>query len=162
MKEQRLRWWGQVGIFLVVLALAAPVLAQDPPSGKTEKSEGTGETTKSLEESIGGITLCKPGECCPPTMAKKITIGVATLVILVGTFFFFTMLMQRRFIRQRRNATLGKHLGISLSLFITSLGLGALVYLITSCWPPEFWVWIGFVGGVWLLHLIYTMAAVRD
>lgn len=104
---------------------------------------------------------CDEGGCCPPTTAQKVFIGVGDIAILLLTLFLFVGLMERRFINTDRSAQLGRHLGISLSLFLTAIGVGALAYLVTGCWPPEFTLWVVFAGVVWVIHGLYTLIAVR-
>lgn len=106
-------------------------------------------------------TECVEGECCPPTTAQKVFIGVGDIAMLLLTLFLFVGLMERRFINTDRSAQYGRHLGISLSLFLTAIGVGALAYLVTGCWPAQFTLWVVFAGVVWLIHGIYTLIAVR-
>lgn len=106
-------------------------------------------------------TECDEGGCCPPTTAQKVFIGLGDVAILLLTLFLFVGLMERRFINTDRSAQFGRHLGISLSLFLTAVGVGALAYLVTGCWPAEFTLWVVFAGVVWVIHGLYTLVAVR-
>lgn len=133
---------------------AVPPVSTEPPA--TAPSGGT--------VVAGGHALdtaCEDGGCCPPTAAQKVFIGVGDVAILIITFFLFVGLMERRFINTDRSSQLGRHLGMSLSLFLTAIGVGALAYLVTGCWPPEFTLWVAFAGVVWVLHGLYTLIVVR-
>lgn len=100
--------------------------------------------------------------CCPPTLGQKAFIGAGSLALLVILLFLFVKIIQLHYIKTGRNPQVGQHAGISLSLFLGSLGMAAIVLLVTKCWPPEFWIWVAFAGGVWLLHAIYTMVVSRS
>lgn len=163
MKDRRML---AVGVLVSGSALAqdpVPPVTPDPipatPVPATPDPIPSGPPPATLADSQG---FCQPGECCPPTTAQKLFIGVGDLGILVVTFLLFVRLMERRFINDGRSATMGRNVGISLSLFLTSLGMAALAYLVTGCWPPEFTLWVAFAGVVWALHGLYTLIVVRS
>ena len=89
-------------------------------------------------------------------------IGVGTLALVVVCYFLLVRLMERRYILQDRNAKLGRHLGFSLTIFMSSLGFVALVYLVTGCLHSKFLLWLGFAAALWIVHGIYTLVAVRN
>lgn len=121
---------------------------------------GSGEE-ESLAELIGS-SICPAGECCPPSTQEKVMIGVGFLTLLVLLFFLLVRVFERRFIAQDRNSMLGRHLGISLTVVLTALGTAGLAYWLTDCWHSSYWVGLAVLGGAWLIHLIYTLAIVRD
>ncbi len=131
--------------------------AQESPGAAPSQVE-----RKTIQVEVQNEAACPAGTCCPPTVAQKAFIGVGGLALALVLFFLLTRSVQSYYIRRDRPLLHGRHAGLSLSLFVTSLGLAALVYLITGCWPPESTVWVGFVGGVWLVHGIYALAVVRD
>lgn len=133
-----------------------PARAQDPVPGPPPAAPPPAPTGGSSL-----VTACEDGGCCPPTTGQKVLIGVGDLAILLVTFFLFVGLMERRFINTDRSSQLGRHLGMSLSLFLTAIGVGALAYLVTGCWPPEFTLWVLFAGAIWAIHGIYTLIVVR-
>ena len=145
------------------LVFVSPARAQDPvPAAPPPSAPPAAPPTPPVPaENSALATACGDGGCCPPTAAQKVFIGVGDLAILIVTFFLFVGLMERRFINTDRSAQLGRHLGMSLSLFLTACGVGALAYLVTGCWPPEFTLWVVFAGVVWALHGIYTLIVVR-
>lgn len=148
---------------LAGLIFASPARAQDPAPAEPPPSAPppAPAAPPAPTENTTLTTACEDGGCCPPTAAQKVFIGVGDLAILLVTFFLFVGLMERRFINTDRSAQLGRHLGMSLSLFLTAVGVGALAYLVTGCWPPEFTLWVAFAGVVWALHGIYTLIVVR-
>ena len=88
-------------------------------------------------------------------------IGVGTVAIAIVCFLLLVRLMERRSIQRDRSATLGRHQGFSLTIVLSALGLLAMVYLVTKCIHPEFWLWLGFCAAVWLIHGIYTLIVAR-
>lgn len=142
-------------VVAATLSFVTPALANDPAPPQAPPPAGTAATN----DAFG--TACDGGGCCPPTTAQKLMIGVGDLAILGITFFLFVGLMERRFINTDRSPLLGRHLGMSLSFFLTAIGVGALAYLITGCWPPELTIWVIFAGVIWALHGIYTLIVVR-
>lgn len=144
------------------LMFAAPAFAQDPTPAVPPPPPAPDPTPSAASGGDEALaTSCEEGGCCPPTAAQKLFIGVGDLALLGITFFLFVGLMERRFINTDRSPLLGRHLGMSLSLFLTAIGVGALAYLVTGCWPPEFTLWVIFAGVVWALHGIYTLIVVR-
>ena len=134
--------------------LALPALAQQAaPEIKTEEIKQIGAV---LEGAICGVD-----ECCPPTTAKLVFIGVGTVAIALVSFLLIVRLVERSFINRDQSALVGRHFGISLSLLITAVGFAVTAYGVTGCWPVRFWIGLGFVGGVWALHGLYTLIAVR-
>jgi hypothetical protein len=123
------------------------------PEVKTEEIQKIGAV---LEGAICGVD-----ECCPPTTAKLVFIGVGTVAIALVSFLLIVRLVERSFINRDASAVMGRHTGISLSLLITAVGFAVTAYLVTGCWPMRFWIGLGFVGGVWALHGLYTLIAVR-
>lgn len=101
------------------------------------------------------------GECPPPSTQERILIGLGALVWAVIIFLLLVRLMERRFIQSDRSATLGRHAGISLTIFVSSLGLAAIGYLVTGCFHSELFLWLGFCGVIWLIHGIYTLIVAR-
>ena len=134
--------------------LALPVWAQGaPPAMKSEEIQKIGAV---LEGAICGVD-----ECCPPTTAKLVFIGVGTVAIALISFVLIVRLVERSFINRDLSAPMGRHAGISLSLFITAVGFAVTAYGVTGCWPARFWIGLGFAGGLWALHGLYTLIAVR-
>jgi hypothetical protein len=149
--------------FLLLLLWAGwlgPVmLSAQTPAPSTEEPTSTQE--QSTEPSSGLVVPGEEGACPPPSIQEKIMIGVGTLALAVVCFFLLVRLMERRYIQKDRSATLGRHLGFSLTLVLSALGLLALVYLITGCLHSEFLLWLAFCGALWLIHGVYTLIVVR-
>lgn len=103
-----------------------------------------------------------PEECHPPTTREWVMIGVGTLVIFVVCFFLLVRLVQRAFIHRDKNATLGRHFGISITFLVGSLGMTALAYLITGCLHRQFVLWLCFPLALWAIHGLYTLIVVRN
>lgn len=156
--------------FTVPLWAQTPVPTTPPPSPTTTTPD---QTTSSSEQPVSGTQddslaglmqgrICQPGECCPPSTQEKILIGVSALAIAVVCFFLLVRVVERSFIKNDRNAQVGRHFGISLSLLFAVGGLVGMIYLITGCFYASFWWWLGFVGALWLIHLIYTLVVLRE
>jgi len=148
----------------VLLLLAAPVLrAQTSAPVSTEPtvpaSTGAAATP---ERDTQGTDTSGADECHPPTTQEKVIIAVGTLAIAIFCFFLLVRLVQRHYIRRDRNATLGRHLGISLAFLVSSLGMVGLAYLVTGCLHRQFLFWLCFPLALWLIHLIYTLAVGRN
>jgi hypothetical protein len=148
----------------VWLALPPALPAQEtvapgpqPPPAEESTTLQEGSTDPFSELTVPG----EEGTCPSPSTQEKILIGVGSLVLAVILFLLLVRLMERNYIQKDKSATLGRHLGFSLTLVLSAAGLLALVYLVTSCVHPEFFLWLGFCGAVWLIHLIYTLIAVR-
>lgn len=105
---------------------------------------------------------CGPEQCCPPTMAEKLFIGVGGLALVLVFFFLFIRVLSSQAIKQGTSVLQARHRGIALALFLSTAGLAALFFFVTGCWPPQATLWVAFMGGVWLLHTIYALAVVRS
>lgn len=101
------------------------------------------------------------GECCPPTFQQKLFIGAGTLVLAVVCFFLLVRIFERHAIKKGTNALVGRHMGISLSILLTTAGLAGLIFAITGCFPTQMLLWLAVVGALWLIHLLYALLAVR-
>lgn len=101
------------------------------------------------------------GECGPLSTQQWLYVAAITLLAAIIFFFLFVRLMERVFIKNDRDAILGRHLGISLSLALTIGTLCLAGYLIKKCWWVEF-TWVaGFAAAIWVLHMVYVLIAVR-
>ena len=105
-------------------------------------------------------TFCV-GECCPPTLAQKISIGALTVVLAAVCLFLIVRIFERHAIKKGTNALVGRHMGISLSIPLTLAGLAGLIFAITGCFPVQMLIILGVVGAIWLIHLLYALVAVR-
>jgi hypothetical protein len=101
------------------------------------------------------------GDCCPPTLAQKVFIGVGTLVLAAVCFFLLVRILERHAIKRGTSALVGRHMGISLSLLLTAAGLAGLIFAITGCFPFQLILIVGVVGAIWLIHLLYALVAIR-
>ena len=119
------------------------------------------DTVEPVDIGIDDVDDCKPGQCCPPTTTKKIIMGLGSIVSFLVLFFLMVRLMERAFIRQEKSPLMGRHLGISLALFLGGGAVCGIFFAVTECWYPSYTYWAAFLGIVWLLHLIYTMVAIR-
>lgn len=147
--------WAQSGPTPAAPAPAAPVPAAPTPAAPAPATPAPAST--------GGADALLAGEeeaCLPPTTAQKVFIGVGNAAILVITLVLFMSLMERLFINKGWSPLLGRHLGVSTSLFLTAMGTGVLAYLIVGCWQFQFTVWAGFWLVIFALHLVYTLIAV--
>ncbi|MDP2310801.1 MAG: hypothetical protein Q8P18_32585 [Pseudomonadota bacterium] len=97
----------------------------------------------------------------PPTTTDKIVIAVGDAAIFAVASFLFVRLMERRFINQDKNPLFGRHLGISLALLITALGMFGLYYGVTGCLSGSMWWWVGLASIVFFVHAAYTVVVVR-
>lgn len=108
-----------------------------------------------------GQMLSCPGGCCPPTLFQKLAIGSLTLLLAAVCLFLIVRIFERHSIKNGRNALVGRHMGISLSILLTALGLAGFIFAITSCFPLQMLVILGVVGAIWLIHLLYALVTVR-
>lgn len=103
------------------------------------------------------------GSCRPPTAQEWILVVAVTLVVLVGLFFTLVRVVERSYIHRDRSATLGRQVGIFLSL-LCSLGvMAATGYLVTGCMHHQLLLWVIVIAGVTALDGLYTwVMASRD
>ena len=92
--------------------------------------------------------------------AALFAVFFAALFFLV-LFFLMVRLMERVFIRQEKSPLLGRHLGISVALFFGGAGMMGIFFLVTGCFWPSYFYFLAFIGALWLVHLVYTLLAVR-
>lgn len=159
------RWLRTSALLFLCAGWLGPVmLSAQTPEPATEEPTAE-ETTTTQEQSTdpfsGLVAPEEDGACPPPSTQEKIMIGVGALALAVVCFFLLVRLMERRYIQKDKSATLGRHLGFSLTLVVSALGLLALVYLITGCLHSEFLLWLAFCGALWLIHGVYTLIVVR-
>jgi hypothetical protein len=101
-------------------------------------------------------------ECHPPSTQEWVFIGLGTLVVFIVSFLLLVRLIQRYYIRRDKNATFGRHLGITVTFFVSSLGMSGVAYLVTGCLHRQFWVWLCFPLALGAIYLIYTLAVHRN
>jgi hypothetical protein len=149
-------------LFCLAAATAVPVRLHAQTPTTTDITEetvplGSGGTDTTLQDEGA-----PPEECHPPSTQEWVLIGVGTLVIFVVCFFLLVRLVQRAFIHRDKNATLGRHFGISITFLVGSLGMTALAYLITGCLHRQFVLWLCFPLALWAIHGLYTLIVVRN
>jgi hypothetical protein len=152
-------------VLAAAVALPARVHGQAPLSTETaEASERTAPTPEGTEAAAqnSGADPEVDNECHPPSTQQWVLIGVGTLAIFVVCFFLLVRLVQRAFIHRDKNATLGRHFGISITFLVGSLGMTALAYLITGCLHRQFVLWLCFPLALWAIHGLYTLIVVRN
>ncbi len=144
-------------LFLVAAwILPVQVRAQEPDPG-SETAAVEPDDTAGVDESTE-----PEEECLPPSTQEWVLIAAGTVVIFLVCFFLLVRVVQRYFIRRDWSATLGRHSGISLILFLSSLGMLPLGYLVTGCVHPQFWVWLLFPLALWVIHGLYVLVVVRS
>ncbi len=131
-------------------ALAAPALLA-----------GSLLTPASASAQVPPPIQAETGVCTPPSATEKTMIAVGDLAIFAVAAFLFVRLMERRFINLDKNPIFGRHLGISLALFVTALGMFGLYYGITGCMSGSMWWWVGLAFFVFVIHAAYTVIVVR-
>ena len=138
-------------------AFASPLLAQVPAdAGRVVVDVQVGDSdTGFLDEEE-----CTAA-CCPPSTSKKLLMGAGSVAAFLVLFFMLVRLVERVFIRQERSPLLGRHLGISCALFFGAAITAGILYGVTGCWLATYTYLLAVIGGVWVLHFIYTMLAVR-
>lgn len=136
-------------------------LPPGPPAPNPNVRIVVSDTVDPVDTGIEDLDECQPGQCCPPNTTKKIIMGVGSVVSFLILFFLMVRLMERVFIRQERSPLLGRHAGMSLALFLGAGAICGIFFGVTGCWVPIYTYWAIFFGVVWLLHLIYTLVAVR-
>lgn len=145
-------------VLCVLLGMSSSLVAQQPSTTPTPTTDSAPQPP--ADDPFKELTV-EEGECPPPSTQERILIGLGALVWAVIIFLLLVRLIERRFIQSDRSATLGRHAGISLTIFVSSLGLAAIGYLVTGCLHSELFLWLGFCGGIWLIHGIYTLIAAR-
>jgi hypothetical protein len=149
---------------LVILSsfACAAAHAQTPAAPTPSQRIVVADTVEPIDTGLGDdLDTCPVGYCCPPSTSKKLLIGAGSLTSFLVLFFLMVRLMERVFIKSERSPLLGRHLGISLSLFLGGAAVCGIFYGATGCWAPVYSWWAGFLGVVWVLHLAYTVIAVR-
>ena len=150
---------------LVAVAVASSFFAgaavADVPSTPPPSRVVLSDTVDDVDTGIDDVDDCRPGQCCPPNTTKKIIMGVGSAAAFLILFFLMVRLMERVFIKQERSPLLGRHLGISLALFLGAGAVSGIFFGVTGCWAPAYTYWAVFLGVVWVLHLLYTLIAVR-
>lgn len=148
-------------VFVFALCAVGSARADLPPPTPATDRVVVSDTVAPVDTGIEDPDECKPGQCCPPNMTKKIIMGVASVASFLILFFLMVRLMERVFIRQEKSPLLGRHLGMSLALFLGGGAVCGIFFAVTECWYPAYSYWAGFLGLVWVLHLLYTLVAVR-
>lgn len=144
-------------LLLWMQALPVAVLCQETePAGQQEETLSDEADIFSVLEDPTAVG------CLPPNTQEKVLIIVGCFAIAIACFFLVVRLAERSFINRDRSALLGRHWGISWTILIVTGGLAALNYLITGCLHKEMYIWLGFCGAVWLIHLIYLLIVVRS
>ena len=149
--------------FLAVVALtfAADVAVAQTPPAPAERIV-VSDTVEPIDTGIDDdLDTCPAGKCCPPSTSKKLIMGVASIAAFLILFFLMVRLMERVFIKQERSPLLGRHLGISLALFLGGGAVCGILFAGTGCWALAYSYWAGFLGVVWVLQLAYTLIAIR-
>jgi|GEM_PF-3018859 len=164
-RRSRLRRAALPAVLLLVLTAALALPART--HGQAVSTDVTGDTTPAAgtAETPQNDTAQKEEtteECHPPSTQEWVLIGVGTLAIFVVCFFLLVRLVQRAFIRRDKNATLGRHFGISITFLVGSLGMTALTYLITGCLHRQFVLWLCFPLALWAIHGLYILIVVRN
>jgi hypothetical protein len=150
-----------VAVLLLLPAVTLRAQTSAPVPTESKVAANTGEATPKRDmQSTDNPSGTE--ECHVPTTQEKVIIGVGTLAFAIFCFFLLVRLVQRHYIRRDRNATLGRHLGISLAFLVSSLGMVGLAYLVTGCLHRQFLFWLCFPLALWLIHLIYTLAVGRN
>lgn len=133
-----------------------------PKDGKDKAAAGQDEQLDDFVADFEDeIEECKPGECCPPSTGKMVIMGAGALVVFVVLFFLMVRLVERVFIRRQASPLLGRHLGISVALFLGTAAMAAIFFVVTGCWYFPFTYWLVFAAVVWAIHMLYTLFAVR-
>ena len=112
------------------------------------------------EESTTTETVCD-GDCCPPNQARQLFIGVGSLALTVVLFLLLPRIIERNAINKGRSPLSARHTGISLALFLASVGMVGIVFAVTGCIAVQMFIWIGVAFAIWLVHGIYALIAVR-
>jgi len=136
------------------LAAVSAVLLSRIPAALAQEGQADVVTLQQAEQ------VCLEG-CCPPTLAQKVFIGVGTLVLAAVCFFLLVRIFERHAIKRGTSALVGRHMGISLSLLLTTAGLAGLIFAITGCFPLQLVLIVAVVGAMWLIHLLYALVAIR-
>lgn len=147
--------------FAVVAALCAGTAIAQTPAPAADRVV-VSDTVEPVDTGIDdAFDDCPVGMCCPPSTSRKLIMGVASIAAFLILFFLMVRLMERVFIKQERSPLLGRHAGISLALFLGGGAICGILFAGTGCWALAYSYWAGFLGVVWLLHLVYTLIAVR-
>jgi hypothetical protein len=148
-----------VSFFVCATATAQTPAAPTVPAGQRVV---VADTVEPIDTGIDDdLETCPAGHCCPPSTSTKLLMGAGSIAAFLVLFFLMVRLMERVFIKSERSPLLGRHLGISLSLFLGGAAVCGIFYGATGCWAPVYSWWAGFLGVVWVLHLAYTLIAVR-
>ena len=142
--------------------LTTPLLAQEPqvpPVQPTTPSTDLG-TPASTDDFFDENT--PDASTCPPSTMTKILVGVIGLALLVVCYFLIVHIVERRYIQQDRSATLGRHVGFSVSILITVGGTLGAYWGLTKCPWDYLWPWLLVGGGVWVVHLLYLIVVARN
>jgi hypothetical protein len=169
MTETRLSHWRggtplRMALAAVVLVfLAASALPAQPSSNAPQTPAGAAEATTPQSDVQQTDDLSGAANECPsPSTQQWVLIAVGTLAIFIFCFFLLVRLVQRWFIRRDKNASLGRHSGISLTFFLSSLGMVGLAYLIIGCLNRQFLLWLCFPLALWVIHGAYTLVVARS
>jgi hypothetical protein len=112
------------------------------------------------EESETTETVCD-GDCCPPNQAQQLFIGLGGLALAIVLFALLPRIIERNAINKGRSPLSARHTGISLALFLASVGLVGIIFAVTGCIAIQMFIWIGVAFTVWLVHGIYALISVR-
>ena len=105
---------------------------------------------------------CVEGQCCPPNTSQQIIIDVGTLFTGIVALFLLPRIIERAAINKGRSPLSARHTGISLAILLANMGLVGMTYAVTNCFPGKLLIWVGVVGLLWLIHLVYAFVATRN
>src|SRR5947209_3007682 len=137
----------------VLVLLAVVALQAQPPAPAGAGDTAAPQSEAQHTDDLSGTT----NECPSPYTQQWVLIAAGTLVIFIFCFFLLVRLVQRAFIRREKNASLGRHFGISLTFLVSSLGMAGLAYLIMGCLNHQFLLWLCFPLALWVIHGAYTL-----
>lgn len=138
--------------------------AQDPttpepepePAPEPEPEPEPDQPVVDLRDQPTVIQLCGDGDCCPPSTAQQVMVGVGTLVFTVMAAAFLMWMGSRRYIEQARNPRIGQQYGLTLALIFGIGFMFLLIRLITGCLPTDFYLWLGLFGFFLLAQILFS------
>lgn len=101
------------------------------------------------------------GGCCPATTREKLVIGGASVGLFGVVFVLLRAAMVSALIRKDWSPLLASHSALSATLMVGSTGTTLVSYLVKGCWLGGFAMLSALLFGVWLVHLLFTLLAVR-
>jgi hypothetical protein len=154
----------------LALLVSSTAWADEDDWGDAQTVESNKETTETTVDEDGNTSTTTTKSSSSTTTAdsckeadttEQIMVGVGTLVFGIVAVLLLARIFEKNAINKSGDGRAGRHMGISLGLFLTVLALAGIMMSVTGCFPANMMIWIIVMGVLWAIHGAYTMVSAR-